>query len=299
VAKVTRSPEEVQARVVDGDLRMWLRVARGVTVVVRDYRGAPYLRFSRSGVAVNERSAMFYLNFNPPLNPPTGLSVNATPRWQRVSRGHEYSWHDGRLGALSTVALPPDARTGSTYVGRWVVPLLLDGRQTAVVGGMWHAANPSIAWFWPIVVLLLCVLAAWRLRLPSLDKRLARLLAVGVLAAIGAGACGRQLHGRPFVSAGQLALLAVVLALVAGAAARTLLGRSGYFTYLLIAVAAFGGDFELIPTLLHGYVLMAVPAFLARAAAVVCAGCGAGLVVLALRIGEEPEPALCAGAPAG
>ena len=30
-----------------------------------DYRGVPYLRFTRSGVAVNENSEMYYLNQTP------------------------------------------------------------------------------------------------------------------------------------------------------------------------------------------------------------------------------------------
>jgi len=294
LARVTRSPAGVQTAVVDGDLRMWLRAAPGETVVVRDYGGAPYLRFSRSGVAVNERSPMFYLNLSPPLRPPGNLRANAPPKWWTVSRSHEYTWNDGRLEALSAVALSPAASVGETYVGRWIVPIVVDGRATVVTGGLWHRANPSIAWFWPIVVLFACVLAAWRLRWPALEERIARVLAIGALAALAAGACGRQLYGRPFVSAWQLAALAVVLALVALALARTVLGRAGYFTYLLVAIAAIGGDFELIPTLLHGYVLMAEPAFLARTAAVLCAGCGAGLLVLAIRIGEAPDRAALA-----
>jgi hypothetical protein len=299
LARVTRAPEGVQTRVIDGDLRLWLRVAPGNTVVVRDYRGAPYLRFSRSGVFVNENSEMFYLNYNPPLNPPAGLKASARPLWRKVSDGHEYTWHDGRLAALSTVALAPGATSGATYVGRWIIPMLIDGRAVTVTGALWHRGDPSIAWFWPIVVLVACVLAAWRLRRSALDRLIARALAVGALAAIAIGACGRQLNGRPFVSTWQLALLAVVLALVLGGVAWTLLGRAGYFTYLLVAIAALGGDFELIPTLLHGYVLMAEPAFVARVAAVMCAGCGAGLLVLAIRIGEEPEMLLAAGEPAG
>jgi hypothetical protein len=299
LATVSRVPAGVRAIVVDGDLRLWLRVRPSETVVVRDYRGAPYLRFSRSGVAVNENSAMFYLNFNPPLRPPKNLGATTPPKWRTVSGGHEYSWHDGRLGAFSTVALPPSADTGPRYLGRWIVPLLLDGRPSVVSGGVWHAANPSIVWFWPIIVLVACVLAAWRLHRSALDARVARLLACGTLVAIGVGAYGRQLHGRPTVSVGQIALLVLVLVVVTGALAWTLLGRAGYFTYLLISIAALGGDFELIPTLLHGYVLMAEPAFVARAAAVVCAGCGAGLLVLAIRLGDEPESALPAGAPAG
>jgi len=71
-ARVSRAPAGIEARVVDGDQRMWLRVAPQETAVVLDYRGAPYLRFSAAGVAVNRRSAMFYLNQTPVETPPAG-----------------------------------------------------------------------------------------------------------------------------------------------------------------------------------------------------------------------------------
>jgi hypothetical protein len=53
LATVRQVPPGVEAKVVDGDQRMWLDVAPAQTVVVHDYRGAPYLRFSKRGVEVN------------------------------------------------------------------------------------------------------------------------------------------------------------------------------------------------------------------------------------------------------
>lgn len=50
-----------------------LRVSPSETVVVLDYRGAPYLRFSRSGVQVNRNSEMFYPNQTPVGSPPSSL----------------------------------------------------------------------------------------------------------------------------------------------------------------------------------------------------------------------------------
>lgn len=290
VAVVTHAPFATRADALDGDLRLWMRVTPGNTLVVRDYRGAPYVRFSRTGVSVNENSAMFYLNSNPPLQPPAYLTVTTATKWRKVSAAHEYSWHDGRLGALADVALPPSAAARTTYVGRWIVPIVLDGHPAVVSGGVWHYVDPSIVWLWPIAVLVACILAAWRVRSVALDEALARVLAVAVLCAIAVGAYGRQMHGRPTVSTGQTALLVAVLLPTLAALAYTLLGKPGFFFHLLVAIAALGGDFELVPTLLHGYVLMAEPAFLARAAAVVCAGCGAGLLLLSLRIGD-PNPA--------
>ena len=63
-AKVLDLPAGLQAKVIDGDLRMWLQ-APPWTVIVLDYRGAPYVRFSPAGVDVNHNSSMYYLNQTP------------------------------------------------------------------------------------------------------------------------------------------------------------------------------------------------------------------------------------------
>ena len=74
-------PAGLEAKVVDGDLRMWLRVPAKQTVVILDYRGAPYLRFSRSGVDVNHNSSMYYLNQVPVQLVPSDLSATTPPNW--------------------------------------------------------------------------------------------------------------------------------------------------------------------------------------------------------------------------
>ena len=103
VARVSRVPAGLNAKVVNGDLKMWLRVPESMTLVVIDYRGAPYLRFSRSGVQVNENSSMYYLNQTPiPATPPSSLGRSTPAHWKQVSSGHTYDWHDGRLHALAT-----------------------------------------------------------------------------------------------------------------------------------------------------------------------------------------------------
>ena len=201
LAKVSRVPVGLDAKVVDGDQRTWLRVVPSETVVVLDYRGAPYLRFSASGVEVNQNSAMYYLNQTPVTEtPPSNLTRTTPPSWQLVTVGHDYSWHDGRLHALATVAVSP----GVAYVGRWRIPLLVDGRLSSISGALWHAEGPSVVWFWPIVVFLLCVLAARRVRRPALDRLVAGALSIGALVAIAVAGVGRYLHGRPTVSVFQL-----------------------------------------------------------------------------------------------
>jgi hypothetical protein len=270
--------------VIDGDQRMWLRVVPAETVMVLDYRGAPYLRFSASGVHVNRNSTMYYLNQVPAQIPPPSLGPGTTPRWSRVSTGHTYTWHDGRLHALASVALAP----GATYAGRWTIPVRVNGASAAIVGGLFHAAAPSIVWFWPILVVLACVLAAVRLGRPELDLRLARLLALVGLVAFVVVAAGQQLHGRPTVSVGQLVVLALVVAFAVWGLRRLMMGRHGWFVFFLIAVAAIWEGASSITVLLDWFVLLALPPLVARVAVVACLAAGVGLVPLVFRMAERP-----------
>jgi hypothetical protein len=291
LARVASAPSGIEAKATDGDQRMWLNARPDVPVVVFDYRGAPYLRFSTSGVAVNRNSAMFYLNQNPAQTPPPGLSPGATPRWQPATSAHAYSWHDGRLHALATVALRP----GASFVGTWRVPLSVDGNRAAIVGGLWHADNPSIVWFWPIVVLLACALAAARVRRHSPDALASRMLALVALAATATLAAGAELYGRPDVVAGQLVVLGLVLAFVAYGLVRVLVGRAGGVHLFLISFVALWAGGTLVSVLVNGFVLMAVPAFVARASVVLALGCGGGLFLMLLarmdRTADAPVPA--------
>lgn len=284
LARTAHVPAGVRAKIVDGYLRMWLAVPPRETLVVLDYRGVPYLRFSSAGVAVNERSEMYFLNMTPALTPP-GLSNRArTPLWATVSRGHAYLWHDARLSALSTVALAPD----QSYVGRWSIAVRLNGRLTAISGGLWHAPTPSIVWFWAIFAILACALAAWRVRSPALDDRLARLLALPTLAGLVLGDFALQLHGRPTAPASQYVELAAILAFAGWSLVRVIAGRPGYLACFAIAFIAFWEGIELVQSLLSGFVIVALPATITRVATVLCLGCGAALALIAFRLAGEP-----------
>lgn len=285
-ARVSSRPPGLEVKVVDGDERMWLDVASPEAVTVLDYRGAPYLRFSRLGVEVNHNSVMYLYQTQSSVNPPLTLGPNTPRRWVRASRGHAYLWSDARLYALSRVARP----SGASFVGTWRIPLLVDGRATAISGGLWHRDPPSIVWFWPIVVLLLCVVAARRVRSPGLDRLTSLLLALGALAATVAAALGLDLHGRPGVPVLQFVELGLILIFAAWALIRVALGRAGSLTYLVIAIVTFFEGAQLIPTLVNGFVLTAVPAFVARAASAVGLGAGSGLAVVVLgRLFDPPR----------
>jgi hypothetical protein len=285
LARASQIPAGVTAKVIDGDQRLWLRVDPRRTVVVLDYQGAPYLRFTPPGVQVNTASAMYYLNQVPAQTPPPGTGARVTPHWTHVSSGHTYGWHDGRLHALATTALAP----GATYLGRWQVPLRVNGASTALAGGLYYAPSPSIVWFWPILVALACVLAARRLRRPELDERVARGLAALALAGFAVAVTGQQLHGRPSVSVGQGIVLAVALAFAAWAAWRLLVRRHGWFTFFVIAAVAIWEGASLIAVLLDGWVLLALPPALARLAVAACLSAGVALLPVIFALAERPR----------
>jgi hypothetical protein len=285
LARITAVPPGLAAKAVDGDQRLWLRVAPGRTVIVLDYRRAPYLRFAASGVQVNQNSAMYYLNQTPSEIPPPGLGPTTRPQWNAVSSGRAYEWHDGRLHALATTVIAP----GERYLGRWTVPLVLDGRAATIAGALYYAPDPPLVWFWPIVVVLACVFARLRLRRPELDWAMSRSLALVALGAITVAVLGQQLHGRPQVSVTQVIFLVLELGFVAWALRRIVLRRHGWFTFFVIAAVAIYEGATLLTVLLRGFVLLALPALLARVAVAACLASGAGLVPLVFRIAPQPE----------
>lgn len=281
-ATLESAPPGTVTHVLGGDQRLWVQVNPAETLIVFDDRGAPYLWFSPSGVEVNHNSSLYYLNFPTPVTPPANLPTR--PAWVRASSGHVYAWHDGRLHALASVALTPGERS----VGRWEVPVSVDGQPSAFTGMLLHSSRPPIIWFWPAVVLLLCILAGWRVRRPALDAWGARALAITALGALVVGSAGRQLYGRPSVSASQLIVLGLILAFVACMTAWLLRGRLSFLLLLLIGLAAVGQAIEFVPTLVNGYVFTTLPNFVARLVAVACLSAGPALLLLAFRV---PGPA--------
>lgn len=292
-ATIAHVPPGVRARVIDGDQRLWLAVPAGMKLVVLDYRGAPYLRFDHAGVQVNQNSEMFYLNQIPVQVAPPGVTPRTPPDWHAVSSGHAYQWHDGRLSDLSTTALAP----GQTHVGRWQISVRVDGAPALIAGGLDYAPSPSIVWFWPIIVVLACVLAVRRVRRRELDEAAARGLALTALGAFVVAELCHQLHGRPDVSVGQAITLAVALVFAGWAAQWVVRGRAGWFALFAIAAVAIWEGTTLGSVLVDGYVLQSGPPFLVRAAVVISLSCGIGLLPIVFSMAEPAVRARAARAP--
>jgi hypothetical protein len=285
LARITHVPAGLQARVVDGDLRLWLQVPRSERVVVLDYQGAPYLRFTSQGVQTNENSPMFYLNLVPPITPSIKLTAKLRPAWHEVSHGRVAEWHDGRLEALATDLQAPGARV----LGRWYVPLTVNGHAARITGVLDHAPRPSWAWLWPIAAILLMLPALLRLRDSGLERRVGAALLAATLAGIVAASLGSGLHGRPGLSGFRLVIMFAELLIAGWCTVRLARRRSGPIVYAAAASVALVRGVTGIAVLWRGYVLLALPAAVGRGAIVVCLAGGVALAVLTIAIVDRRD----------
>jgi hypothetical protein len=269
------------AKAVDGDRGLWLRVAPTAVVLIPGAVGEPLLRFDPRGVFVNLRSVTAQsdridrFDLRPDPNP------RAAPRWHRVTSGHAYLWHEHRLHALE-----PLARGGHvTVLGRWSVPLVIDGRRHVLVGSLVYRPPGSL---WPWLVLA-GVLAAAQLGARSVSADAGRRAAVAsALAAtllIWVVRIGRELYGRPDVGWG--AELDIAFTSLVGVALLTgLLHRDEdirLFTAFLLGFGCLYEAWSMLPVLTHAVALTVLPTRIAQAAVAATAGLGAGMLVVTVR----------------
>jgi hypothetical protein len=280
-ARITSIPPGLVARILDGDQAIWMRAKPTLTVLVTGLRGEPYLRFSSAGVAVNTRSATWFLNRVYPQAVPRGLTPGTPPQWKQLTSRHSWTWHEGRLHTPALSAHP----SGTTYLGRWVVPIVVDGRGTAIRGSLWQSAPASLLWFWPILVMAACIPALLKLREARLEEQVGVGLAGLALVSATVARLGREFYGRPTVSSWQLVLVAatclvaVALALLYSRPDWRVLGG------MLIGIFAVYQGLALVSTLRDGWVLAVLPAWLERSATALSLSSGIALVLVSITRG--------------
>jgi hypothetical protein len=278
-AKVDRVPAgaSLEAKVVDGDRKLWLRVPSSSTLIVLGFRREPYIRFDPAGVELNLRSPTTYLNQPRAQYAPRGTSASAPPDWKRVTRGHAYSWHENRLHALERLVHGGDARV----VGRWSVPIEVGGRARVIAGTLSYAPGPS-RWVWPLVVIAVFAgaLAVAARRRGTTEV----VLSVAALAAALVARLGRELYGRPSVPATSFLVVAVssLLALVLLRALLTGRGERRQLVALVIGGLALYQGLTLAPTLTKGNVLAALPANVERVAVATALACAVATLAVGM-----------------
>ena len=267
----------LEAKIVDGDRMLWLRVPATVTVVVPGVLGEPLLRFDRRGVWLNLRSPTAQTDRIDRFDLRPSADPRARPLWHRLTGGHAYAWHEHRLHVLEQLA--HGHRVAAT-LGPWSVPLVVDGRRHSLAGVLDFEPGPGWAW-----LALACALAAVSSAGTLVARRRGRELAValGVAATllIWAVRLGRALYGRPLVGPGgyvDVALTSVVaIALLVG-----LLHPDREVRLFSAFIAGFLSLYEgltMLPVLTHSTALSVLPSGAARVMVALILGLGVGALV--------------------
>ena len=241
----------VRASILDGDRALRLVVARGTHVVVLGDLGEPMLRVD-DGVWVNQGSPTAQANRLVRL-PKKG--------WKRVAHGREYSWHEHRL------APPPFVAGRYGRVGRWQVPLLVNGRRVAIGGSFWRVPRPAF-WLWAVGASAAIGVAVIAMRF---WPRLRRSTAVG--AGILAGLAGLTAHtafslrDAPSGNIGW-ALIGAGFAVAAIATWLLLIARGAQRAYVagMIGVCVSVYCLSWLGVFFHGAAVSALPAPVTRLA---------------------------------
>jgi hypothetical protein len=274
----------VAARVFAGNQALVLTASPGHAVLVLGYTGEPFLRIDAAGVAVNAASPTAAAVG---LLEPTRSSVGRAPDWRLRSGGRRAVWQDARLRSL-----PP----GVSH-SEWQIPLVIDGRRVRLEGEIRRVGAPS-PWPWlglgvPFVVAAaLLLLSRFRSLLRGAAVVLGVAAAAGTLATAAAFALGANASTGHWIEGGyEVAFVLIGLAVVAFGPvdARPIAG--GALGLLGLAVGL-----TKLPVFLHGIVLSAVPAAVARASVLlaISAGVAAATVGIAVffELLESPDESL-------
>jgi hypothetical protein len=271
----------VEARVYPADLSLGLTALGRHRVLVLGYAGEPFLELRPGGAYVSRSSTTA-----------AGLGLTGAPAghgWKRYSPKPQLIWHDARLRGL-----PPgvDRR-------RWAVPVLVDGRRADLSGTLTRVGSPP-AWPWLVLGTLFGAAGAALLALRRPEAQRIGAVALGsiagaatILVAAGFAAASTATEATWAEAANE-----IVIALVGMAFLRAGSRGAHAFAALLLGLLALVVGLTDLPVLLHGIVLSALPATVARSCVVlaISAGAAAAAVALVLFFGEgDDEPPLSPG----
>jgi hypothetical protein len=268
----------VEARALEGDLKLQLTVSGRHVVVVLGLLGEPFLRFSPAGVQANAASPTAWNSGV--VKSSEAVAVSQSPAWRGVTGGHTFAWHENRLRPRPIVAAGATPRR----VAAWTIPLVVDGRRVRLTGSEWYASGPSLRiWLAVVAVLIAAAAAAAWFGGRALHRVLAAGLVPVAVSAWLAGWIGILLFGRPSnLVIGVAGAYATATALVVLAAVTATRGNGR------MAAAGIVGGLAAVFTVpeaeafTRGFVLSALPATLARTAAVVSFAGGIALAAVCI-----------------
>lgn len=252
-------------RIFQSDRGLAMTLKPGHVVILIGYLGETVFRLDSVGLWINRSS-------------PTAVVAGLLPKKQRapsgwqLERGHRYvAWHDARAQGL-----PP----GVSH-GRWLVPLIVDGRRTALTGELVRFPAPSLLPWLVLALLLLAVAAStvppWRrARLPAIGTGLAAVAGAGAtIACIGLCLDAYASPGTWIVGIDAFVFLAVGFGALLRGPRHLRLAAAGGIGCVSLAVGLLNGA-----VFRHAIVLAVLPATPMRLA--ITAAVAAGLAAAAL-----------------
>jgi hypothetical protein len=262
----------MSVHVLDGDRSLRVRSLHGEPILIRGTLKEPMLRISGTGVWVNAGS---------PTAEADRLAPSGKSGWIKVSSGSEYAWHDHRLS-------PPPLTTPGP-VGEFSVPVMIDGRQTAITGEFVRVARPAF-WPWALAAAVLATAIAVATRRRA--TRAALTIGLGLAAGVFALTEVTTFAFRDAPSGG-VAWLQVITALLVAAILGVLLvrlhGRSRIHAAGVVGAVAAAVSLSSLPVFWHGVIISVLPATAARAVCGLAIALGVAAAVLSF-LPEFDEP---------
>lgn len=115
-------------------------------IEVMDLHGNAFLRISATQVTANQVSSTWYESYFPDgVAAQPGLAVlgAALPAlWKPVAQDNSWGWYDPRLDA-SQFTIPPATDRMQRTLGRWQIPLQINGEATALSGEFRYEPPPA------------------------------------------------------------------------------------------------------------------------------------------------------------
>jgi len=256
----------------------WVRVTNqgAAAIVVRGYRGEPFLRLSGNQVQVNELSATAAETVRT-QRAVASADPAAEPRWTQLQTGDNATWTDARINE------PPSSGPSVS----WTLPLVVDGQQVTVAGSTERIPPPSpVPWLVGLAILAAAVAAIGWTR--NWHRPMAAVVAGGILAFVahilGTGFAPQQ-SGPVFGWVG-VALVAGFTVLIGAVAVRSTLRRSQSAPDRLVTVGAMvlilaATD---ITVLWNSQLPFAGPAVLDRGLTTLAYAIALGLIVAGVRL---------------
>jgi hypothetical protein len=118
------------------------------TVEVLDDHGVPFIRVGPAGAEGNTAVPAWYLALSPGAVVPAKVEQGRPAKWRRIRAESVVTWFDKRLDP-ALVRLAPELMTKGepADVGRWEIPLRVDGRPVTLAG-RFRYEPPAGAYQW-------------------------------------------------------------------------------------------------------------------------------------------------------